>query len=262
MSHEFRLREDFLLAMKAINVRPQTLNAKTDMRSLRRFCKQLSHFIDPTRLQSREDPLDCLIATILSQHTSDINSGRAFIRLKQAFPTWEQARQASPREIEAAIACGGLAKIKSQRIKQVLTKLTHKESGELNVDLEFLRAMSIPEARAFLCALPGVGLKTASCVLLFALGRPVCPVDTHVLRVAQRAGLIEPNMNADKATLALEAITPDDCMLVLHLGLIYVGRTTCRPRQPNCPECIINDMCEYARMHFVPKELAGSRAKR
>jgi len=214
------------------------------MNSVQSVCNRLSHMLGPFPCRRERNPLDTLIRTILSQNTSDINSHRAFQRLKRAFPTWEKAHRAPRWKIQAAISCAGLGKIKSLRIKQVLAALANNNGKP---SLERIRTMRTPQARQFLCSLPGVGMKTACCVLLFALGRPVCPVDTHVLRTARRIGLIAPELTAEKATLALEKVVPKDAMLAFHLGLIKIGRTTCRPRSPRHEKCVIRDLCAFAK---------------
>jgi endonuclease-3 len=218
-------------------------NEKTQRRLLL-ICDLLRKTFGISHSHPARDPLDTLISTVLSQNTSDVNSARAFRNLKHAFPTWEKAHRASRREIEKAIASGGLGKTKSFYIKQILAAAAD-EKGKPS--LASIRKMNTPEAREFLCSLPGVGMKTASCVLLFALGRPVCPVDTHVLRVGKRLRLIEENLSADQAALALEAILPDDCMLTFHLGLIQIGRAACRPRLPHHEECLLRELCPSAR---------------
>jgi len=212
------------------------------MKSIRRICRLLFVSFGPFQ-HHNQDPLDTLIRTILSQNTADLNSGRAFQNLKAAFPTWKEARRAPRQSIEKAIACAGLSKRKSLYIRQVITALSDSRGKP---SLARIRKMETRQAREFLFSLPGVGMKTASCVLLFALGRPVCPVDTHVLRVAKRLGAIPPDSTAEKATPALEAIVPPDCMLAFHLGLIQVGRTVCRPQRPRHEDCLLRDLCDFA----------------
>lgn len=214
---------------------------------LRQFCIRLSGILPTTFLESsdtRSTPLDGLIATILSQHTSDTNSRRAFDRLKVAFPSWQTVIDAPQSQVEAAISCGGLAKIKSARIQEVLRIIveTNPEHPD-EPSLDFLRKLDLAAARSYLMSLPGVGRKTADCVLLFTLALPACPVDTHVHRVARRLGLADIRATADQTAEALDAILPKDCMLTFHIGCVRVGRTTCRPQKPNCPECILDSLC-------------------
>jgi len=214
------------------------------LNTIKAICSHLDHAFGPFR-HRRRAPLDALIATILSQNTSDTNSSRAFESLKAAFPTWAAAHAASRRKIQHAIASGGLAPTKSRYIKGILATLAEK-TGKPSLDN--LRQMETEQARQFLLDLPGVGLKTASCVLLFSLHRPVCPVDTHVFRVSCRLGLIENAASADAATRILEKLLPDDCMLTFHLGLIHVGRTLCRPRKMLHDGCPLQQFCDTAKL--------------
>jgi endonuclease-3 len=180
------------------------------------------------------DPMTELVLTILSQNTSDTNSGRAFMRLKQRFPTWETLAEAPVEEIESAIAAGGLAKQKAPRIKVALDAII-KERGSLNLD--FLRDLPLDDARAWLTSLKGVGPKTAACVLMFAFGRPALPVDTHVHRVAQRLGLVSPAATAEKAHGMLERMLSPEQVYPFHILLIKHGRRLCRAQRPLCASC-------------------------
>ena len=141
-------------------------------------------------------PLDVLVETILSQNTSDTNSGRAFKSLKAAFRDWESVIQAPEAQIAVAIRVGGLDKIKSRRIKQVLSEIKRLQG---NIDLDFLDSMPVDKARTWLRQLPGVGAKTANCVLLFSFCKPALPVDTHIFRVSGRLGLIDRKVSVEKA---------------------------------------------------------------
>ncbi len=190
------------------------------------------------------DPISELVLTILSQNTSDSNSGRAFMRLKQRLPTWEAVMEAPVDELEAAIAVGGLAKQKAPRIKASLRAVYETRGGW---DLEFLRDMPLVEAKAWLRALNGVGPKTAACVLMFALGRPALPVDTHVHRVAQRLGLAPAKASAEKAHDILEAMLAPDEVYPFHISLIKHGRRLCRAQRPLCDECPLLDGCPHGR---------------
>ncbi len=185
-------------------------------------------------------PLDELVLTILSQHTTDVNSGRAFDSLKQRFPTWEAVREADPAEIADAIRSGGLARIKAVRIKELLQHLW-EERGSL--DLDFLSQIEMGEAREFLLQLGGVGPKTAACVLLFSCGRPAFPVDTHVHRVARRLGLIDPVVSAEDAHRILEAVVPPEDVYSFHINLVVHGRRVCKSQRPRCEVCILAPVC-------------------
>jgi endonuclease-3 len=195
------------------------------------------------RWQPDRDPIDVLIATILSQNTSDVNSGRAFASLKASFDTWEAVASVPADHIARIIESGGLSRIKAARIKQILGQI-EKERGSITLD--FLKSKTMSEAEDYLTALPGVGHKTASCVLLFSLGKPSLPVDTHILRVAKRLGLIDSKASADKAHSLLQEQVPASKVYQFHLHLIEHGRRVCRPRRPRCDACILHAFCPSA----------------
>jgi len=186
------------------------------------------------------DPMTELVLTILSQNTSDANSGRAFMRLRQRFPAWEALMAAPLGEIESAIAVGGLARVKAPRIKAALQAVYEKRGG---FDIDFLRDLPLDEAKAWLRELNGVGPKTAACVLMFALGRPALPVDTHVHRVAQRLGLVPAKASAEQAHDMLEAILAPAEVYPFHISLIKHGRRLCRAQRPLCGQCPLLDGC-------------------
>lgn len=186
------------------------------------------------------DPMTELVLTILSQNTSDANSGRAFMRLITRFPAWEELMHASIGEIEVEISVGGLAKQKAPRIKAALQAI-HDARGDLNLD--FLQEMPLEDAKGWLRCLNGVGPKTAACVLMFALGRPAIPVDTHVHRVAQRLGLVPGDMTPERAHILLEEMLEPELVYPLHLLLIKHGRRLCHARAPRCAECPLMARC-------------------
>jgi endonuclease III len=190
------------------------------------------------------DPLDELVATILSQHTSDVNSSRAFASLRGAFPTWEDVLAADDAAVAESIRSGGLAAVKAPRIRALLSSL---KSTHGTPRLDFLRETPTPDARRILEEIPGVGPKTAACVLLFCLGRPVIPVDTHVHRVARRIGLAPANASPDAVEEALEAALPTDSYYSMHVSLIAHGRRTCKAQRPLCEGCPVADLCDYFR---------------
>lgn len=194
----------------------------------------------PRPFRSRGNPLDVLIQTILSQNTSDTNSSRAFLRLRQRFPSWERVAKADPPGIEKAISVGGLGAIKSHRIKRVLWEIEEK-AGSFSLD--FLKDLPVNEAMDYLCSLDGVGRKTASCVLLFALHKPVFPVDTHVNRIAQRLGWVPLGLSAEKTASFLDGVVPAEMKYALHLDLVAHGRAICRARNPNCGVCPLLGLC-------------------
>lgn len=195
---------------------------------------------------SHGSPIDELIGTVLSQHTSDTNTARAYASLREHFPEWSDVAAASTEDIVSAIRSGGLANLKAPRIQRVLRELD-AQLGTLSLDA--LAGQSLEEARRWLVSLPGVGLKTASCVLLFSLGLPAMPVDTHVHRVCLRLGLIAPYTTADAAHYALESmIGPNrEVAYRLHLNLIQHGRAVCKARAPLCRRCVLADICPSAR---------------
>ena len=177
--------------------------------------------------QASNAPVFELVLTLLSQHTSDRNSGQAMHRLIERFPTWDDVLAAPVEAVEEAIRPGGLAPTKSRRMQELLAEV---KSRRPDWDLELLRALPLAEAKAWLTSLPGVGPKTAACVLLFALERPALPVDTHVERVAKRLGLVPPKMPAARAHDALEAMLAPDEVYAFHVDLIQHGRRTCHAR--------------------------------
>jgi endonuclease-3 len=193
------------------------------------------------------DPMTELVLTILSQNTSDTNSGRAFMRLVRRFPDWRSLMDAPVEEIEQEIAVGGLAKRKAPRIKASLEAIW---AARGSFDLEFLRRMPLEEAKAWLREMKGVGPKTAACVLMFALGRPALPVDTHVHRVSQRLGYVSEKATAEQAHGVLEAILAQEMVFPFHISLIKHGRRLCRAQRPLCAECPLLDGCR-AGQRFV-----------
>ena len=194
----------------------------------------------PRQWQSDRDPVDVLIGTILSQNTSDTNSGRAFASLKASFDSWEDVAIAPAKYIAEAIKSGGLSQIKAIRIKQVLGQI-EKEQGRISLDS--LKSMNMAEAEDYLIRLPGVGHKTARCVLLFSLGNPSLPVDTHIFRVARRLGLIDFRASIEKAHSLLQELTPPSKVYQFHILMIEHGRRICLARLPRCNMCILKDIC-------------------
>ena len=207
-------------------------------------CRALERGYGPLPPRKCEPPLNVLIATILSQNTSDVNSQRAYRRLRRLFPRWADVAAAAPREIEAAIHCGGLARVKAARIYRVLRLILTSE-GRLS--LARLKTVSAANALAWLTDLPGVGLKTACCVLLFGFGRPVMPVDTHVYRIVGRLGWIRKKTPVDKVPEILERLIPARLILPIHLHLIEHGRRVCRPQRPRCGACLLAKHCAFLK---------------
>jgi endonuclease-3 len=184
-------------------------------------------------------PLDELILTVLSQSTNDRNRDVAFLRLRARFPSWEAVRDAPNEDVEAAIRPGGISKVKSRRIQAILAAI-----GE-PLSLDHLADMDVESAREALCALPGVGRKTAGCVLLFSFGMPDVPVDTHVSRVGTRLGLFRAGAPFEELHDDMVAITPRGQELELHVNLLRHGRRTCHSQRPRCDECALLRMCPY-----------------
>ena len=185
-------------------------------------------------------PVDELILTVLSQSTNDRNRDVAFQRLRERFPSWEAARDAPLCEVEEAIRPGGISKVKSARIQAILRAIGDP------LDLDWLGDAPVAAAREYLCSLPGVGRKTAACVLLFSFGSRDVPVDTHVSRVATRLGLLRPGAPFPELHDAMLALTPPGAELELHLNLLRHGRRTCHARSPACGECELARMCPAA----------------
>jgi len=194
----------------------------------------------PGQWQPDRDPIDVLIGTILSQNTSDANSGRAFTSLKDSFDSWEAVASAPAEHIAQVIKSGGLSQIKAVRIKQVLQQI-EKEQGRISLD--YLKSKTMAEAEDYLMRLPGVGHKTARCVLLFSLGKPSLPVDTHVFRVAKRLGLIDSRASVEKAHSLLQEQIPPAKVYQFHIHMIEHGRRICHARQPRCNRCILRGVC-------------------
>jgi len=190
-------------------------------------------------------PVDELVLTVLSQSTNDRNRDVAFAGLRDRFPSWEEVRAAPVEEIEDAIRPGGLAPTKSRRIKEILEAIGDPLS------LDWLAEAPVPEGQAYLCDLPGVGRKTAACVLLFSFGLRDVPVDTHVGRVATRLGLLRERAGSTEQADAMTALTPPGEELEFHLNLLRHGRHTCHSQRPDCRHCVLRRMCPYARAHHL-----------
>jgi len=189
--------------------------------------------------------IDQLIETILTQNTNDRNSGEGFRRLKAAFPDWAAVEKAHWRTVAAAIRVSGLANIKSRRIKAILKRIREERSGSYS--LEFLKRRKPESAREYLLAIPGVGPKTAACVLVFSFGMPVFPVDTHIHRVSKRLGLISDGTGAAAAHDELQALVPDNMVYPFHMLVIRHGRDTCHARKPSCDICALKTICHYGK---------------
>jgi len=192
------------------------------------------------KLEPHRDPLAELVQTILSQNTSDLNSRPAFNALKAEFPNWEDLLTVDIDMIAGPISRGGLGQIKAQRIQQSLQEIQRRR-GKL--DLNFLDKMPVAEARDWLKKLPGVGDKTANCVLLFALGKPALPVDTHIFRVAKRLGLLREQAALEEAHQTLEKMVPPADIYEFHVLMIEHGRSACVAQRPHCSQCSLQMIC-------------------
>jgi endonuclease III len=191
-----------------------------------------------------EQPLDELILTVLSQSTNDRNRDVAYERLRERFPSWEAVLNAPNHEVEEAIRPGGISKVKSARIQEILRAIDAHPQG---LDLSWLRDVPVPEGQAYLTSLPGVGRKTAACVLLFAYGLHDVPVDTHVSRVGMRLRLLRPGAPFEELHDEMLALTAPGEELELHVNLLRHGRRTCHARRPDCPGCALRRMCPSRR---------------
>jgi endonuclease-3 len=223
-------------------------------------------------MHPHKDPIAELILTVLSQSTNDRNRDVAFLRLRTRFPSWEAVRGAPVAEIEEAIRPGGISKVKSVRIQAILHAMSERpgppsraakhrdgagrgsaeRTGDPDGDLslEWLPRVALADARDYLTELPGVGRKTAACVLLFAYGLRDVPVDTHVSRVGARLGLLEDGAPFERMHDQMLALTPPGQELELHVNLLRHGRRTCHARSPECDDCALARMCP-SRALFV-----------
>jgi endonuclease-3 len=207
---------------------------------VRRIRARLAQTYGVPRLAPHGAPIAELVLTVLSQSTNDRNRDVAYLRLRDRFASWSDVRDAPVAAIEEAIRPGGISNVKSARIKAILEALPDDGDGPT---LDGLPQMPVADARALLTALPGVGRKTAACVLLFAFGMRDVPVDTHVGRVCARLGLLPAKGTADAIHDAMLALTPAGAELELHMNLLRHGRRTCHSQRPRCSECPLARMC-------------------
>lgn len=191
-------------------------------------------------------PVDELVLTVLSQSTSDRNRDVAYLRLRRRLDSWERVRDAPVAEVEEAIRPGGISRVKSVRIQAILRELPDP------ISLDHLAGRSVADAQAELCALPGVGRKTAACVLLFSFGMRDVPVDTHVSRVGTRLGLFRPGAPFAELHDDMLALTPRGQELELHVNLLRHGRRICHAQRPACGGCALRRMCPSAGTGLPP----------
>ena len=211
----------------------------------------INHFGIPKKNEKPPDPLEMIIATILSQNTNDKNSYQAYKNLKNKFKSYEELADAKRASIEKEIKIAGLGKQKSEAIKNLLTDLKEKRK---NLSLDFVIDMNNNEAVKELSSYKGVGVKTASCVLLFSLERDVCPVDTHVHRTLNRIGLVKTS-SPDKTFFQINTKFPKGIAHSFHTNLIRLGREICKPKNPSCVNCPLLNMCSYEEKNMnKPKD--------
>jgi endonuclease-3 len=217
---------------------------------LKRIASLLEKRYGRPEREGRENPLDVLIQTILSQNTNDLNRDRAYERLKGRFPFWEDVLHAKTEAIISAIRSGGLAGQKARRIREILRWIQKKE-GKLS--LSFLKGMDSEEITKLIGGLKGIGPKTVHCLLLFGLEREAFPVDTHILRIGKRIGFIPETVDAVKAHLWMVSLIPKGKSLSLHLNLIRFGRSICMARRPQCEECFLAEECLYHSQYTLKR---------
>lgn len=213
---------------------------------LTRALRALTHHYGPRPHPRRGmEEVGALVATILSQSTTDANANRGYRSLRRMLPTWDAVADAPVEAIERAIRCSGLSRQKAPRIRAILRQI-RAERGR--VSLRFLRNMPPAEAMAYLCRFPGVGPKTAACVLLFACRMPLFPVDTHVHRIALRTGWLPPRTPATAAQGLLEAALRPEQRYPMHVLLLEHGKRVCRPQRPRCQSCCLRDDCRLGHL--------------
>jgi endonuclease-3 len=221
-------------------------------RRLKSIRDRLRHAYGRPILRPHHAPIDELILTVLSQNTNDRNRDVAYERLRERFSTWAEVRDAHEDEVEEAIRPGGISRVKAGRIQNILRAVGDD-------DLSWLAGAPLDEARDYLCSLPGVGRKTAACVLLFSYGRPDIPVDTHVYRVGSRLGFWREKASFDEAHLEIARLAGRDVTgqdaYEIHVGLIRHGRRTCHARNPQCDSCPLLSLCPYGKA----RRRSGSR---
>ncbi len=212
-------------------------------RRLRAIYARLAKAFGPLEPPRAADPLDELILTVLSQHTTDLNAERAFGALRAAFPSWQQVVDSPSTAVADVIRSGGLANTKAPRIQAILGEVREREGA---YSLDRLRQLPDADARDYLTSLPGIGPKTAAVVLSFALGRDAMPVDTHVHRVTKRLGIIPSKASAERADRLLHDLIPDGLRTPLHVAFIRLGRQICKAPTPRCAACPLKDLCPTA----------------
>jgi endonuclease III len=227
----------------AVPSKPQAFKPPSRER-VRRVRDRLREVYGVPRMRPHRHPIAELILTVLSQSTNDRNRDVAYLRLRARMSTWEQVRDAPLSEVEEAIRPGGISKVKSARIQAILRAISDDPREPRHpLSLDWLERAPLAEGRDYLVSLPGVGRKTAACVLLFAYGLRDVPVDTHVSRVGMRLELLRPGAPFEQLHDEMLALTPPGQELELHVNLLRHGRRTCHARSPACEECALARMC-------------------
>jgi endonuclease-3 len=189
-------------------------------------------------------PVNVLVETILSQNTTDSNSSSGYRQLRRRFKTWNQVADASVGDVERCIRICGLSRIKAPRIQEILSRI-RRDRGR--IELDFLRRYKTTRAYDYLRQFPGVGPKTAGCVLLFSLRRAVFPVDTHILRITKRLGFLQESATLEGAHEILAPLISPSTRYEMHILLIAHGREICRARNPRCDDCCLMYLCAYGK---------------
>jgi endonuclease-3 len=204
-------------------------------------------------LVPRREPMHELISTMLSHRTTQKNESLAFHRMWDRYGSWEAIRDAPFEELAEELEQVQFPGAKAENIKKALTRIIDAH-GEPSI--EFLREMPTEDGLAWLRSLPGVGIKTATLVLLFCFSKPVMPVDTHVHRVSQRIGLISPKASAEAAhSLLLELLPREPHVLFnFHIGMLKHGQQICIWGRPRCERCPLTDLCDYYQTHRAPQQ--------
>ena len=213
---------------------------RSKYKKMRQISDGLLDVYGPIEWITRRKAIDELVYTILSQHTSDVNSERAFANLMSEFGDLDSVADADEKEIEITIRSGGLSKSKAPRIKKVLNEI-RAEVGSF--DLSFLSEMPMQNSKEWLMKFNGIGPKTAAIILCFSFQMPAMPVDTHIFRVSKRLGLIGKKITAEKAHDLLERVVPSAEVFQFHMFLIRHGRDTCKARRPSCDVCVLSHIC-------------------
>lgn len=236
---------------RAIGVPRRPAGGEPPSRAIvRRIHRLLAERFGPLDPPRKREPIEELILTVLSQNTNDVNRDRAFEAMRARWPTWEALAAARAADVAGAIKPGGLSNIKAPRILAILREIRAREGGSL--DLSWMAEAPSGRVTQYLTSLPGVGPKTAACVLAFSLERPALPVDTHVFRVARRLGFYDDRIDPAAAHRVMEGLVPPRLRVSTHVGLIRLGREICKPGRPRCEVCPLESLCPTA-----PQILAG-----